>query len=265
MGKRFNNAKSHISKNKGKYGFGLFIFAIGILCLILWAAGVFTSSAKKQESKPSVKPNTANSANTITNHSTSSNFKPLYKKATDFNDDGGGNFIYFDRHQISCVDDKTKTMNGGLNRIHLNRNPDGNKIQFEYNCSDISSVFQFNDKDLKTNLSFLRGTDPNDSGGGNTIYLDRHDISCKDNEILTGLQLLKNDEGKIGYLYACVPSNKPLQSRELSTGMNDYGGGNSIYLDRHDIKCNDDEVLNELKLRRSDDGSQLEYKYKCVK
>jgi hypothetical protein len=53
MGKRFNKAKSHISKNRGRYGLGIFVFIV-VLCLILWAAGVFTPSNKKTvENKPS--------------------------------------------------------------------------------------------------------------------------------------------------------------------------------------------------------------------
>jgi hypothetical protein len=85
MGKRLNNARAHISKNRGRYGLGIFVFIV-VLCLILWAAGVFSSSDKKTTPKTEIKP--AATAATV-----ATPFKITDKLSTNFDDDGGGSSL----------------------------------------------------------------------------------------------------------------------------------------------------------------------------
>ena len=46
------------------------------------------------------------------------------------------------------------------------------------------------------------------------------------------------------------------------TGWNDEGRGRNIYLDRHDVKCDGDQVLKRFKLGRNGKG-KYKYDYKC--
>jgi hypothetical protein len=48
-----------------------------------------------------------------------------------------------------------------------------------------------------------RATPWNDEGGGNMIYLDRHDIACNDNENLTRFKFVRDQRGKFQYQYRC--------------------------------------------------------------
>jgi hypothetical protein len=48
-----------------------------------------------------------------------------------------------------------------------------------------------------------RATPWNAEGGGNMIYLDRHNIACNDNENLSRIQFVRDGRGKFQYQYRC--------------------------------------------------------------
>jgi hypothetical protein len=50
--------------------------------------------------------------------------------------------------------------------------------------------------------------------------------------------------------------------RDAQTPANDWGEGNSVYLDRHTVDC-DDDGLNQFKLGRPQED-QINYSYKCL-
>lgn len=57
-----------------------------------------------------------------------------------------------------------------------------------------------------------------------------------------------------------------LSCRNLATQWNYEGGGNAVYLDRHDVKCDDNELLSQFNLTRQqqEDGNiYYRYNYKC--
>jgi hypothetical protein len=62
--------------------------------------------------------------------------------------------------------------------------------------------------------------------------------------------------------YKCKPAFD-LRCRTLSTPVNDGGGGNIIYLNRHKIQCNEDEALSQYKQTRV--GNNYKYDYTCCK
>ena len=167
-------------------------------------------------------------------------------ESTPFNDEGGGNSIYLDRHNIDCK-------NKALNRIHLLRDGKG-QYKFEYTCNNGGQVGTPVDK----------STPLNDEGGGNSAFLDRHDINCGTGSALTQMKLGRDGKGQFKYDYKCAPSTQPLTCRQASTGVNETGGGNTYFLDRHDVKCNADEALSQLKYT-GDGTGKFEYKYTCCK
>ena len=57
----------------------------------------------------------------------------------------------------------------------------------------------------------------------------------------------------------------PYECRDTATPMNDDGRGNAVYLDRHDVNCNDGEALAGFKLQRKAGGGKYQIKYKCCK
>jgi len=53
-----------------------------------------------------------------------------------------------------------------------------------------------------------------------------------------------------------------LTCRDTATGWNAEGGGNAIFLDRHDVRCGGNEMLSQFQLQRNGRGS-YRYLYKC--
>ena len=173
-------------------------------------------------------------------------FKVIGSNDTNFDDEGGGNTIYLDRQNVNCKDNAIK-------RFHLSRGDGSGKMKYEVSCSS-------GDLGSSTN----KDTGANDWGGGNTIYLDRHNIDCGSDSVLTQFRLIRPSESQIRYDYTCKKSNKSLTCRDVNTPANDWGGGNAIYLDRHDVSCNENEVLSQVHLTRPT-GGEISYKYKCCK
>jgi len=177
-------------------------------------------------------------------------FKVVGSSDTNFDDEGGGNTIYLDRQQIDCKDNAIKRFH--LSREYKDNIPTG-KMKYEITCSS-------GDLGLSTN----KDTGANDWGGGNSIYLDRHNMDCGSDSVLSQFRLVRPKENEIRYDYTCKKSNKPLTCRDVTTPANDWGGGNSIYLDRHDVSCNENEVISKVQLTRPT-GGEISYKYKCCK
>lgn len=160
---------------------------------------------------------------------------------TPANEDGGGNSVYFDRHQISCGYQ-------GMKSLRLFR-PSHNQIAFDFHCRDIG--------ESSTTSMY---TPPNDDGGGNSIFLDRHAVDCQ-NKGLQFVHLYRPSHNQIAYHYKC--GQQVLANiTDHYTSPNDDGGGNSIFLDRHNLSCPNNKVLTYFRLFRPS-GNTIEYHYKC--
>jgi hypothetical protein len=162
------------------------------------------------------------------------------------NDDGGGNALYLDRHTMDCG-------NQALNELHYQRKSTGGQFQIQYTCAgggQLGSVTQ-------------KATPFNDEGSGNTIYLDRHNADCGTGSVMTKLHLNRSGQNTYQLQYGCAPSSHPLTCRQVTTPFNDDGGGNSMFLDRHDIKCNANEALSQVHLNRNSAGNQYQFQYTC--
>ena len=107
---------------------------------------------------------------------------------TPANEWGGGNAVYLDRHTVGCP---TGTV---MNQWKLRR-PKTNEIQFDFKCSNVPGLNKCE------NLS----TPWNDDGKGNAVYLDRHQIECPQNKMLTTWKINRkaDDLTKWRYDYTC--------------------------------------------------------------
>lgn len=169
----------------------------------------------------------------------------LSTKNTPANDWGGGNSMFLDRHDAVCDSNST------LNEIHLSR-PSDNQIQLNYACNTASDI----------GAAVANATPMNDEGGGNTVYFDRHDISCPDGQAIGRVHLNRNGQGQFQFQYDCRPVPNLGNCVNKTTPASDSGGGNSIYLDRHDVKCDSNQVIKRLHLTRPTDN-QIAYEYTC--
>ena len=130
-----------------------------------------------------------------------------------------------------------------------------NQIKYNVTCSSGGAPISTTSK----------STPLNSDGNGNVIFLDRHNVDCGQNAFLSQFALDRGGTGnQIRYSYKCANTDKNLTCRNVSTPANSDGFGNIIYLDRHDVKCNNDEVLSGFHLTRPS-TNQIQYNYKCCK
>jgi len=172
-----------------------------------------------------------------------------------------GSALYLDRQNVDCGDN-------GIKRFQLKKKADGS-YRYEYSCS---APFEngVNTKANEIKGAVSKSTPLNEDGsvfnmGGNSIFLDRHQVDCGEDSAITQFKLNRaGTTNKYQYDYKCVKIGKPMSSRILTTPANDDGGGNAIFLDRHDAACADDEAMNYFTLIRPSE-SQIAYKYRCSK
>ena len=185
-------------------------------------------------------------ANSKTIYWTNAKFSNLTSKDTGFNDGGGGNIIYLDRHTLDCS-------GGLLNEMVYVRS--GNNFRYNYNCLNVGSEFG------KTISTKSTPSLPE----GDTTNLKDHNIDCGDS-ILSKIHYLRDTGGKFHYDYSCVniPGMK-LNKKILNTPKQTAGANESYYLDRHDVKCDTDEVLTQMQLNYDSNTRQYNYQYTCAK
>lgn len=234
----------------------IIIFILVIFVIGLTGAGIYlvitpssTSSTTSSPTSSTTSESTSSSTSESTLASTSSILSPFrvgVSLETLMNEDGGGKAVYLDRHDIDCQENS-------INQLKLSRNNEGNSYNYKYTCSQGGN--------LNTSIDF--SNNPSESSN-NAIFLDRQPIACEKDSVLSRLRLRTLGDGKWTYDYKCKKSNSPLTCTDKSTPLNEEGGGNALYLDRHNIQCDDNESLSALALVRNGQG-QWQYKYKCCK
>ena len=169
---------------------------------------------------------------------------------TDFQTNGAGKVYYLDRHHVNCNND-------GLRRFQLKtvNQPGGenNTIAYEFGCLTGLGITETTEKETEADV---------DGDPPHTVYLDRHTVDC-DNKPITQFKLHRKDGDKIQYKYQCGDTTSN-SCRDVTTEYNDQGDGNVIYLNRHDIKCNEGEYLSKFRLNAGD-NDKYRYEYKCCK
>ena len=167
---------------------------------------------------------------------------------TGFQTNGEGKVYYLDRHHVNCNND-------GLRRFQLKNDytDDTNyTMAYEFGCLTGLGITETTEKETTPDV---------DGDPPHTVYLDRHTVDCGTKPI-TQFKLHRNSEGdKIHYKYQCGDTTSN-SCRDVTTEYNDQGAGNVIYLDRHDVKCNEGEYLSKFRLDAGD-NDKYRYEYKC--
>ena len=107
-------------------------------------------------------------------------------KHTNCDTHGDGNTVYLDRHHVDCGKSPILEFKG-------NRCMSTDKYRYKYRCGNHKSE---SCRDVSTNF--------NDEGGGKVVYLDRHDVKCKEGEeYISKFKLSRDGQGKYRYDYTC--------------------------------------------------------------
>ena len=162
--------------------------------------------------------------------------------STPLNDNGGGNHIYLDRHDIKCPSGQA------LNNFTLDTQ--GGKMQYKYGCVS-----------AEIGDGVKKRTPDNASGG--VQFLDRHNVDCGSDKYITQAKIKRGSGSKWNYDYTCSSSDTPLTCRDVVTPATQRGGGTK-YLETQNIKCNDDEGLSQFRMLDAG-GGKSKYTYRCCK
>ena len=168
--------------------------------------------------------------------------------STPFSDEGKGNMVYLDRHNLNC---KKHGSIGLLNKIQLSRDNKG-KMRLVGNC-----CADPNNAEMITQYTKMQ-----DDGKGNMVYLDKHQIDCKGG-LMASLKLVRGGAAKkIALQYDCKACGAS-KCTNHSTPWNSDGKGNTIYLDRHNIQCPAGKAIRSLRLHRDGKGQNIQWRYQC--
>lgn len=125
---------------------------------------------------------------------------------------------------------------------------DNATLRYEYGCADIPQT------DSLPQLS-----SPFDSG--KTTDFAGVELNCEGKPIGSIKYIL---EGKRGiFAYDCLGGYLG-EVKKFTTALNSSGGGQNIYLNRHNIQCPENTALGSLSLK-SGPGDQIQYEYTCGK
>jgi hypothetical protein len=180
--------------------------------------------------------------------------------------------VNLDKHNIDCSND------GFINQFQLQSLQNDRKkptdVKYNYKC--------INNNNFENNNLTNYNTGFNDDGKGHSIFLDRHNIDCKEG-LLTQFQLKRETDkngipfdsnrndgigyGRYRYDYKCNNEVIPSNCTKHNTGFNLEGTGNPVYLDRHNINCPTDKKLKRFKLNREVKNNKItgkfRYDYTC--
>jgi len=146
-----------------------------------------------------------------------------------------GRFIYLDRHNLQCPPltamSRWKLVRDGQTKIH-----------FDYTCGQVAAIAHVGVAGASGSVSRDDFTKWKNEGKGKYSKLPKlreHPVMCKEKELLTHWHLQRNGNGKMRMEYTCTKSanyDVPYTCKQHTTGKNSEGDG-TIYLDRHDVKC----------------------------
>ena len=108
-------------------------------------------------------------------------------------------------------------------------------------------------------------TNPDEDGGGNMTYLVRHHVECG-NDALNSFELeRKADESgnlnRFRYNVSCLEGVNSGTTDMKQTAPTEAGNGNSVYLDRQKVDC-EDKPISEFQLKNAG-TNKVRYAYKC--
>ena len=174
-------------------------------------------------------------------------------KNTQLEDISGINSYDFLSRQTQTVNCENKP----LNSFGFANNQGTTQYRYNYTCCN-------NTGGSYEQTPINKETPSNADGGGHIAYLDRHDVDCGTDSVISKFGLARPNGQQIKYNYTCLKSAKPLTCRDVTTPLS-YRGDYVTDLDKHLLSCNNDESMSRFKFINRDGYTKMAYQYKCCK
>lgn len=161
---------------------------------------------------------------------------------TPWNQEGGFNY-FFDRHDVACP------ASSGMSQFHYARDGRGN-FQEQYTCQKAG--------DIGATTSHVTAA----TTGGNLMDgFNNHDMKCPAGSVINQWHMHRPSSSQIAFDYKCAPVPALGTCTKHSTPGQTHGNGLTMYLDRHNVSCPNNEMLSQIKYVT--DGTTAKYDYTC--
>jgi hypothetical protein len=159
---------------------------------------------------------------------------------------------FLDRHSVDCLPN-------AMSAFKLERN--GGNMRYIYTCSE-------GDQGVTWSPAVGADTPESHGAGGRMEFLDRHNVECPAGSVIAQFKLNAKDNGnRISYSYNCITpaiENKmTCYDKSTSPSSANGFGFNTEYLDRQNVKCGDNEVMQRFRMASNMAANSLLYEYKC--
>lgn len=111
--------------------------------------------------------------------------------------------------------------------------------------------------------SVSQKTPPQDSGD-KVIFLDRHNVDCGADGAINQFHLTRPSEHTFSYDYTCTKGPGISDPVPKQTPYNTYGDGHVVFLNRHNVECENGYAVGRFQLANAG-GGNMQYNYTCVK
>lgn len=108
-------------------------------------------------------------------------------------------------------------------------------------------------------------TKADDRGEGKVQYLDRHEIDCGQDKVVSYFKLERPSFDSVYYQYSCNAIRTPGKQTEYATAWDVYEDDKGTnFLDRHKVKCPHGEALSKIHAEVGPSDKLLRYSYVCT-
>ncbi len=194
-------------------------------------------------------------------NSNSDNKLACETKYTNWDAAGGKRTNFLDRQNIQCGSDKF------LNQFQLEYDAKSDRARYKYKCCPI-------DNSKHTSTLIQKTTPKNDSGNWDARYIDRHNLTCNDNFGMNQLvfqSFYDSPTGNMRYSYNCINVNNKQNNQKVNTTTRTINtemvseGADLDKLAPLNVRCDDNEAISNLQLKRTPFNNQFFYQYNCKK
>ena len=175
-----------------------------------------------------------------------------YATSTSFQStDGIGNIYYLDRHEPTCS-------NGAMTYFRLQRS--SNNVSYSVNCIRSEAIGYT----VNNYFTGYNGT----NGAKSVNYLDRHDVTCPNGQVLRSFRLTRqpSNNSNVRYDFSCVNA-EILCCKSYTNGPTDMGNRSAFYLDRQPVgqQNTTNFAMRRFKLNTSYGPDRLFFLYEMCK
>ena len=133
-------------------------------------------------------------------------------------------------------------------------------------CSGLLMRYQYTCGSISLRSSATRYSSCQDLDGMYMQYLDRQNVFCSSNEVITGFHVVRTGCSGVQMRYKIICAGVALgPETQKYSGCQDLDGKNAEHLDRQNPTCSSSQFMTKfLVVRTGCSGIQMQYQFSCA-